>query len=402
MIWRIIRNSSKKYYGRSLLIVGVLIISILASILLRWMYDNVQQFLFQQAGLYEYDYTVQIKDRWSRWWMVQNEALGNSSFDPVLADPNLGKKYVIFQMNIPWQIQLDLAGQEFSSDIFLFAISDDFFEQSIVSSRMPIAISELMLNLYNTQLADSTILPRITTSSLRLFRVNMIFWQSSVFNIQGPAVTRSARINRVSGILPLGVTVPESEARDIVDTLNDGEVTPYKVIVIVEDESMISYIINTYGDDFVIETNYDQIQKIQQRIVGIKYFFFIINMSIVLVLISFLIYTTFSIVEQNLRSFRVYRLHGAKPWTILMMLLWQISVYVRLAAAVAVGWLYTVFHITIPSLNHLIQDTYGLSFAVSFPYRHTYMWIVLLHWWVFALMLTIFAFPERSKKFENK
>lgn len=166
---------------------------------------------------------------------------------------------------------------------------------------------------------------------------------------------------------------------------------PYKVIAVVDDPAKIPVITARYQNDFVVVSSYDKTKQIQERIVGVKNLFLVINCSILLILVSFLIYTTFSIVEQNQRSFRVFRIHGATPQTILFTLIGQVTIYSLLAGIVSVILVSLGSFILIPSINTMFSQTYGLQYLMQQPTVYVYMTAVISHIILFALLTTIFS-----------
>jgi hypothetical protein len=403
MIGRLIRNNLRKYYGKTLLIVVVLSISIVATIILRWLYANIQSFLMQQSWLYEYESVLEIKEKWGRWWLIGTKKISDTEqdFSVLLTDPDIQDVYVVSNVNLPVQARINIAGQTIGTDIIVFAISDSFFSWVNSSQWFPIAISEFMINVYNTQLADETTLPRISKSLIGLAQVELDFWASGIFDIPWSSVLRVGRIAKVSGMLPIGFVVPESVARSAIQELRQWTINPYKTIAVVDDPSKIPIITDRYKKDFIVISSYDKTKQIQDRIAWVKMFFLIINCSIVLILVSFLIYTTFSIVEQNQRSFRVFRVHGATPQTILLTLVGQVTAYSSLASILGLSIVYSSSIVVIPMINSLFVDTYGLQYLIQYPTLAVYSMAIWAHILLFAVLISIFSFPEWSKKFEN-
>lgn len=404
MIPHLIRNNIKKYYGKAVLIVSVLSISIMATIVVWRLYDNIQWFLMQQSGLYEYESALEIKETWSRAGLIGNKSniADIPDFSQVLNDPDIQKKYVVSNVNLPIQARVKIAWQVIGTDIIVFAVSDNFFEWYAGASPFPIAISEFMINVYNTQLADETTLPKISKSLIGLAQVELDFGASAIFDIAGYSVVKTWKISKVSGMLPLWFIIPESVAKQALQEANNGTIHPYKVIAVVDDPAKIPVITTRYQNDFVVVSSYDKTKQIQERIVGVKNLFLVINCSILLILVSFLIYTTFSIVEQNQRSFRVFRIHGATPQTILFTLIGQVTIYSLLAGIVSVILVSLGSFILIPSINTMFSQTYGLQYLMQQPTVYVYMTAVISHIILFALLTTIFSWWEWSRKFENK
>lgn len=402
MIWQLILNNSKKYYWRTTLIIIVLIISLLSYALIWSLYNNIEGFLFQQYWIYEYDYAVDFKDPSRRWWVIKNKNIVNNNTirDPILTDDTIDEKYIISAVELPVQVSIGLGGENITSDIIIFSITDSFFG-NIWWDTMPVAISEIMLNLYNTQVADEWILPAIPRALLPLATITFDFGSSTFLQTDSISIRLPWKIQKVSGILPVGIIIPESIARGIVSDLWKWSVNPYKITVIAKDEEHLEYLLQTYWDRYTTVTNFDYINSLRERISGLRIFFQVLHYSIITILIWFLIYITFSIVEQNKRTFHVLRLHGISQGKIITILVWQ-GMFYMFFASIVFCLLFGVYHtLAIPYLDTLLSTQYWVDYSLQKPSLYFYATNIFIHSLLFLSLVILFSYKERSKKFEN-
>ena len=405
MIWQLILNNSKKHYWRTILIIIVLAISLLSSALIWSLYDNIEGFLFQQHWVYEYDYAVEFKDPSSRWWFVNNQNIETTSStirQPILDDQTIDKKYIVSSLKLPVQISIGIVGENITSDIIVFSISDDFFG-NIWWDTIPVAIGEMMLNLYNTQIADEWILPNIPKTLLPLARITFDFGISTFLQVDdiSTSIRLPWKIQKVSGILPMWVVIPESVARSVVADLWKWSINPYKIVVIAKNEEHLTYLIEKYWDKYTTITNFDYINNLREKIHGLKIFFQVLHYSIIAILIWFLIYITFSIVEQNKKIFSVLRLHGISQWKMITILSGQVILYV-LWASLLFCLFFGIYHIAgIPYLNTLLSTQYWVDYLLQKPTPSFYVLNIGIHLLLILSLTIIFSYTERSKKFES-
>lgn len=403
MIKELTRNNTKKYSARTILIVIVLAISLLAYALIRSLYNNIEWFLFQQNGIYEYDYTIDFKDPTRRWGFINNTnqwEIDPNFRDPIIQNESIQEKYILSAIELPVQVSVSLANESIVTDVILFAISDDFFG-TFEEDTIPVAISEIMLNLYNTQIAEEWILPTIPKEFLSLATLDFNFGKSIFLQDTTSSVRLSGKIERVSGILPVGLVIPESVAYDVVERLWRWTINPYKVTVVADNQEHMQYLLDIYSNQYHVVTNFDYINMVRERISGLRTFFMILHYSIVAILVWFLIYITFSIVEQNKKVFRVLRIHGVSRLQLLMLLWWQVVVYVFFASVLFLiaFWMYDL--VLVPKLTTTLSRTYWIDYALQQPSRLLYLANISIHLLLFIFLATIFSYSERNKKFEK-
>ena len=153
---------------KTMLIVGSLFLAMLCTSLLWIVYTNIERFLLAQSQNISYTNTIDIKIKESQGFMVGKQDADDQQIQQKLIDfaqdPALEKAYSFYSVSIPASATLSIASKELMSDMFIFAVSDNFFTDKDIdvrSSITPVAISKTVLTLYNTQVANATVFPEL-------------------------------------------------------------------------------------------------------------------------------------------------------------------------------------------------------------------------------------------------
>ena len=409
MLWKLLWNKVVDNMRKTMLIVGSLFLAMLCTSLLWIVYTNIERFLMVQSQNISYTNTIDIKRKESQGFMVGKQntddvALQQKLLD-VAQDPALDKSYTFYSLSLPASATLTIASKELVSDMFIFAVSDNFFTDKDIdvrSTTIPVALSKTVLTLYNTQVANATIFPELPEWLLGFMDIVISFGKSQFFGVSGKSLDKKARIQTVDPIVPIWFVIPYSAAQKVIQDMNKWRLTPYRVFGFVGKGTDAEILEKKYTNDFAVTTEAKQVRQVKDKLAGVHYFFQGLTITIIVILILFLIYITYSVVEHNTKIFQTLRLHGASDMHILRVLWMEVLLY----GAVSI-WLYGLGIVVIDiwalsALSNLVQQQMHTAFVVQNLHVGYLLgiggWYILL----FVLLWTAFSYPEWSKKFENR
>ena len=157
-------------------------------------------------------------------------------------------------LKIPAKLEIDFMDKYFETDVPVYGMDFDFLgidQTNIDPDYLPVVISEKLLDIYNTSLAESTGLPRLSLEGLLDRRIDLIIGESSFFNYQTKKTKRiPAKIAGFSSLAPImGISIPIKKVEDIIMEFQEIE----------EDELKYSAI-------FVQTTDAEKNEKVQKQI----------------------------------------------------------------------------------------------------------------------------------------
>lgn len=363
----------------------------------------------EQSNNLSYGHTIEVARKWSRGFMISKQTTQDAALEKKMLsfadDPALSKAYIFYSLSLPASVKVSLANKEITSDMFIFVLSDNFFADKNINAntkQIPVALSKTLLTLYNTQIANATIFPELPEWILGFMDIVITFGKSEFFWFSGKTLDRKAKIQAVDPILPVGFVIPYSAAQDVLHTMDKWRLTPYKVMWFVRDGAAVDSIRSAYGKDFVVTTDAEKIKQVQDKLLGTHYFFEWITVAILIILVLFLIYITYSVVEHNMKIFQTLRLHGASDMHILRVLWMEICLY-GWVSALCYGLGIVVIDIWIlPVLSTMVQQQMHTAFVVQNLDIAHLVSIGLGYVLLFLLLGTVFSYREWSKKFENR
>ncbi len=408
MLWKLLWNKVIDNMRKTLLIIGSLFLAMLCTSLLWIVYTNIERFLMMQSQNISYTNTVDLKRKESQGFMVGKQDTNDTQLQQKLLDfaqdPALDKAYTFYSLSLPASATLSIASKELMSDMFIFAVSDNFFADKGIDVRwstLPIALSKTLLTLYNTQVANATIFPELPEWLLGFMDITISFGKSQFFGVSGKSLDRKARIQTVDPIVPIGFVIPYSAAQKVIQDMNKWRLTPYRVFGFVNKNTDIKSLETTYGHDFDFVTEAEKVRQVQDRLAWVRYFFQGLTIVIISILILFLIYITYSVVEHNTKIFQTLRLHGASDMHILRVLWMEISLYGVVSICLYGLWIVVVDIRALPALSNLVQQQMHTPFVVQNLQIAYLLGIGGGYVLLFIVLGTSFSYPEWSKKFEN-
>lgn len=122
-------------------------------------------------------------------------------------------------LKIPVSVQIDFWDKFFETDVPVYGM--DFAFINVVKKTdedfLPVVVSSRLLDVYNTTLAESTGLPRLSEEGLIDRDLEIIFGKSSFFSYKADEVQKiPAKIVALSNNVPLmGITIPLKKAEEV-------------------------------------------------------------------------------------------------------------------------------------------------------------------------------------------
>lgn len=409
MLRKLLWNKITDQTHKTMLIVWGLFLAMLCTSMLWIIYTNIERFLLDQSHSVIYTHTVEVTRKESRWFLIGKQNNAETDIQKKLValvdNPAFTKAYVFYNFSIPVSAKISIASKDIITDMFIFVLSDNFFaDKGIVidTPTIPIALSKTILTLYNTQIANTTLFPEIPEWLLWFMDIMITFGKSEFFGFSGKTLDRNAKIQTVDPILPIGFIIPYSAAKDVIHDIGRWSMTPYKVVGFLRDGADLETIRTAYSKDFTIVTDAEKIQHVHDQLTGVIYFFQWLTGIIIAILIVFLVYITYSVVEHNKKIFQTLRLHGASDMHILRVLWMEIVMYGCIGVTFYGLGIAVIDIRALPGLSVIVQHQMHTAFVVQNLSIRSLLSIGIGYMLLFLLLWTIFSYREWSKKFENR
>jgi hypothetical protein len=244
--------------------------------------------------------------------------------------------------------------------------------------------------------------PKIPEKLVYTVWIELFFWRSTFFNYWSKSITKNWKIVSMSSESPLvWMTIPYSQWKEILDEIGKWKIILYKAVWYVKNTKYINEIKNKY-DDFTVRTNEDRILKIKNKLSILEDVLKLLNGVITLILICFLIYVIFSIINENKKIFETFRLHGAWKITILKLILIEIWTYVFVAISITTTFWVLFKYWIVDNINKIIAEQYYLEYQIQSINNIEMLKIICGYILIISILTLVFSWKEWNKKFENK
>ncbi|UFX82723.1 FtsX-like permease family protein [Candidatus Absconditicoccus praedator] len=232
----------------------------------------------------------------------------------------IDKVYYFYSVDIPNNLSMDLMGNNFSTDFLLYCVTDNYFENIDDVDYVPLGVSKRILDLYNLELANRSMFPKLSENLLKTIQVDLKFNYSSIFNIQSDYVSYKGRISQVDNGFPmLGISIPCSDLDSILEEIQTGNKKFYKAIVFFKDKKYINDFAKNY-DDYKVYTLDSQLEGINEKTDILKRVLVWMFFMILFVILSFMFFVINSLINDNKKTFQVLRSHGATRFKIFLLI----------------------------------------------------------------------------------
>ena len=306
---------------------------------------------------------------------------------------NLGiQPSLIYSMNLPSLIQIDVFWNKLESDMIFYGVSSNLL--SWEKDKIPLWVSSSLLDVYNTQIAGE-IYPWISKDLLQTLDIKIFFWKSQLFETKN-VFELSWKINTFSSKLPLAwISIP-LETMNQVSSWFSNKPNLIKIIWISDEKTFEN--IKTSFSWFNISSQQEKLKSVYSSLENFRKTLTWIIILVVWFMIFVIIYSILTQKQENEKLFFIYRLHGARAWQLASIILFESSIYI-------IFWSLLIF------LANKIFDTNYID-QKFFDYSHIdhnikalnyekITQIILLHFVILTLISILVNYKSILKKFEN-
>lgn len=136
------------------------------------------------------------------------------------------------------------------------------------------------------------------------------------------------RVTDISNDFPvMGISIPLSLARKVQQKLGVGTLTLYKIIGHVKNPKDLTVLHDQYGHNVTFTTDADMLYTINQQLRVVRYALAGVNIIMRVVMISFLLFLTMSVMRNNQKVLHIFSLHGASRWQMFSIVWGEMMVY---------------------------------------------------------------------------
>lgn len=409
MIWRLIYHKISKNILKTILIIATFFMTVFFTIFMLFFYNNVENF-FIKKWIWDVNFKrfdIYLKSA------VSSISLSNSWFDQASIskinelkfDPNIDKLYYFYNTKLPFSIKIDMFWNKIDTDVFLFVVSDNFFSDHWITNLswdvLNFGISQSLIEFYNLQLANWEYFPKVPQELFYGISFDTFFWKSVFMNFAVNDYTQKWKIAVIDNILPvIWLTLPYSSAEKIFNQLWRNDILLNRVVWYAKTEWYVN-VIESKFPEFSISSDQKIISKIEDKLLWLRVFLLLLNIVVVVVLINFLIYIIFSIIDWNKEIFHVFRVH----WSSRAKMLWLIvieMIYYILPVVLIIYLMYLLFNrYFFLYISKLLNEKFLLNYLLI-PISFYELSLILIGFVVFVIGVSLISsIKVYTKKFEN-
>jgi len=305
MIFQLILKNIQNNKFISFISIIVIFLVIFFSSILNFIYSNIQNILLNETIWQdEKKFIIEVK-KINLINSLSSKANLQQNYENLKKDKNIEKVYWIYQVNIPVETILNIWKFDFKTDLIVFA--SDKYTQNL--ENLEIWISPIVLNIYNTQIANNQ-LPILNEYILSQLKIFLIFWKNSFLKYD-KTIEKTWYIKNIDSDLPIfWITIPYNQVEKIQKEIW-WNIKLIKIIWYTKNTSYLHILEEKYKNQLNIQSLNESKIKINQQTKIIKYIFNIIKWIIYILMISFLILLTLHILNKNEKNIKVLYYHGA-------------------------------------------------------------------------------------------
>lgn len=248
----------------------------------------------------------------------QSQVIGISFKDKTNIDDNIITKlknselirtgFVLYNVNIPSSVSFSFGEINFATDIFLFAIEDQYYPYFNKSSG--IWISQQLVDFYNAYISPyNNQLPKVSNLILHSLPIQLDIGKSSFFSFD-KTVSIQKNISNISNHYPfLSIVIPYSEINPVLSQIG-GSLSAHSVIGIKQQWVSFDKIQQEIGPEYDLQYQEKQAQKTNQDLKRIVYIIWLSGGVILLVILSFIAYIAYQQRQQNKGFFQTLISYG--------------------------------------------------------------------------------------------
>ena len=192
-----------------------------------------------------------------------SDSLDTATVKQIETEGRLENVQVFHLVDIPVTANFRFFNFNFETDVPVFSVTDS----ALTGAEIPVGISRVMMDFYNTQFAGSSeLFPQMRSSFLIGQSIDFTFGESKIFpslgNIAEPVTGKVVAIrNDFPGF---GIVLPESLVRKKVEETGYTLGRPYKIVAYMKDPKDRAELEKTYSKE-KLRFDIDGIQKQQEQ-----------------------------------------------------------------------------------------------------------------------------------------
>jgi len=350
MILKIILKNIKKEKLLAFISIFSLFIVLFSSTLLDYMYDSIKNILISK-NIWE-DQTKFIITKWKHSFLANLKY--NNKLDKVYKqlknDKNIEKIYWFYTTKIPTLLEVNFFGYNFSTDIFVYA-SDKIIDKN--KEYINLWINPILLNIYNSQVANDSKFPKLSLSLIKNIAVNLDFWRNSFFILEKQEKKKAYITYMYNDFSMLWITISKKTADKISQNLQIPQPKLFKIVWKVKNKKYIDKLIKKYPKVSIKWYN-EIVKKVENKLQSTKKIFLVIKILLYTTLISFIISLSMNILFKNKNNIKVFYYHNASFLKQFLLPMWELFIYIFIAF-ILTSILITNYNLSIDNINYLLE-----------------------------------------------
>ena len=287
MILAIIKQNILKH--KFIFIINFLTLFLLTTsiVLSNFLFTNIKQNLLIESFWKQANkFIIQNKENnLLKGFLFKQETLADI-YKQLQHDKNINKVFGIYSVNLPISAQILFWPLNFKTDIFLF--SSDEWNLCFSWKYLALWINPTLINLYNLQIANPPLFPKINPQLLSKLDILLTFGKNSFYSNQ-KNITQKAKIVLVNENLPvLWLSIGYKVVQEIIHKLWFWSQKLIKIIWYTKNTNYLKQLKTKYPE-FKITTIFDTKKQLYKKVEKIKNIFNIINLFIIILSIWFLV-----------------------------------------------------------------------------------------------------------------
>lgn len=314
------------------------------------------------------------------------------NYKKIKNDKNIKESFGIYKFEIPITADIYWLSTNFNTDMLMFA-TDIWLKSSW--EKIPLAISPMILNLYNSQVASKR-MPKVNEKMLKSLWVRLEFWKSSFTKFKKSNIKEWIIVSLNSDFPLLGITMDYEQAKKIIKSVDWWSL---KLIQIIWESKNSKYLDQLKNQHKWVEIKTPQDAQVHanRKIKALKDTINIIKYLTFFIIWSFLVSLIFNLYNNNKRNLKVFYYHGAWFLTKSMLIFWEIFLYFTFATILSLVFVWIFNHIIIDVLNVSIKEAgfFNLSLEqISYLELSKVLFGLLI--FLLTVFLVIFKYKEKN------
>jgi len=323
-----------------------------------------------------------------------SESLNTDTVDKIETDERLRDIQVFHLVDIPVTANFRFFNFTFETDVPIFSVTDNV----LTGAEVPVGISRVMMDFYNTQFAGSSdLFPQMHSAFLIGQEIEFTFGESKIFpslaHIAEPVVGKVVAIrNDFPGF---GIVLPESLVRAKIEETGYSLGKPYKIVAYMKNPADRAALEREYSKE-KLRFDVDGIKKKQEQMSLIALGVSAIVGGITLLMVIFFLFLLAGYFRERRDVFRMISIFGLSHPRSYLMTLGEPIGMILLSLFISAGMLAVVFPLLHTKLVQFLSDN-GILIELSPVGFVHYMIVAGIICSVFSLIILIGEWRMRRK-----